>query len=391
MVKFSESQLAFIDEYGDTNIDIDKSDVSKFYILVSVIIDKNRRNEVEKQADIISKNFFSGGEMKSRNIANNDERRIRILSEFANIDFKFYAIVIDKEKIYPDSGLGYKRSFYKYLNRLLYNKLFSSFKEIDVYADEYGYDEFMEGFHKYLNKKLPLNLFPESSFEFVSSDKQPLIQIADIIAGTLARIYDPLKKSARHDEFLKLLNNKILGINAWPPFRHHFNDILWEKEENKNDTLIRDISVNSVRLFIENYRDKKDEESLEQVKILEYIYLMFTIESDKYISTQKIMEVVNYGKRNPISKRYLRSRIIAQLRDKGVIISSSKFGYKIPSSVQDLTAFVNHTFNQINPMLERLQIARKQIKLSSRGEIDIQDFDEYKSFWKIVDSYKNYQ
>ncbi len=62
-----------------------------------------------------------------------------MLEAIADLDFKHYTQVIDKTKIYSDSGLRYSRSFVKYISRALYENLFKAFTELHVIADQFGH------------------------------------------------------------------------------------------------------------------------------------------------------------------------------------------------------------------------------------------------------------
>lgn len=75
---------------------------------------------------------------------------------------------------------------------------------------------------------------------------------------------------------------------------------------------------------------------------------------------------------------YFRSKIIAKLRDNGVILASSNKGYKLPSSSKDLYDFVNHSNSYIQPMIDRLLKCRNQIKLATKNKLDIFDHEEFK-------------
>lgn len=75
---------------------------------------------------------------------------------------------------------------------------------------------------------------------------------------------------------------------------------------------------------------------------------------------------------------YFRSKVVAKLRDKGILISSSNKGYKLPSSSKDLYEFVNHSNSYIQPMIERLIKCRNRIKLATKNELDILDHEEFK-------------
>ena len=66
---------------------------------------------------------------------------------------------------------------------------------------------------------------------------------------------------------------------------------------------------------------------------------------------------------------YFQTKVIAQLRDAGVLIASSSRGYKLPASESDLYDFVTHSNAIIEPMLSRVKRFRDQINTATTGEI----------------------
>ena len=183
-------ELAYIDEFGDTNLETTKSGVSSHFIIAAVLISENRRDGLEGNLEKIREKYFQTGEMKSVSVGKNDDRRRKILTQLASLPFKFHALIVDKRELWKDSGLTYKRSFLKYLHGLVYRKLFTAFPDLIVTADEHGSSDFMNGFIQYVDNNHKPDLFTHGEFQFSTSDKAPLLQIPDFIAGTLARIYD---------------------------------------------------------------------------------------------------------------------------------------------------------------------------------------------------------
>lgn len=57
--------------------------------------------------------------MKSSKIRNNHKRRSLILNELKDLPFNIFAYVIDKRKIRDDGGIRYKKSFFKFLNKII--------------------------------------------------------------------------------------------------------------------------------------------------------------------------------------------------------------------------------------------------------------------------------
>lgn len=212
----SRERFVFVDESGDPDIEISKEGTSDYFVLSAVIVDKDKLENQLEEALLIIDRFFPRGQIKSSKIGGNLPRRQRILEEVAQLSFTHYSQVIDKSLVLSDSGLRYRRSFVKFINRILYENLFESFSDIRVIADQHGTSDFMLGFADYLQRRLPQRLFERSTFEFADSIDHPFIQIADLVAGTINRCYrgqDPM-------DLLQLLRDHTIIIDEWPPRFH---------------------------------------------------------------------------------------------------------------------------------------------------------------------------
>ena len=165
--------IAFIDEFGTNSLEFEKQDVSTHFIITCILINKSSINQILEQLNIIRQRNFQQGEMKSSNVGSDDKRRLKILSELVTVNFQILSLVVDKRKLIGE-GFGYKPSFYKFLNGLVYNDLYKVFAEVDVIMDEHGSEKFMSGFISYIRKMHPPDLFSPitklfSGFEAVIS------------------------------------------------------------------------------------------------------------------------------------------------------------------------------------------------------------------------------
>lgn len=94
-------------------------------------------------------------------------------------------------------GLYYKPVFYKFMNTIVHRELRKAFKEITIIADEFGSNDYMQSFCKYVDNHEGLsNLWGDTCFSFKNSKATVRIQIADFISGTLAWVYDTHKKAS---------------------------------------------------------------------------------------------------------------------------------------------------------------------------------------------------
>jgi hypothetical protein len=367
------SRHVFVDESGDPDISIEKQGVSEYFVLTAVIVDSSDLESEEGKARGIIDRFFPKGEIKSSRIGGNIPRRLEILRAVSGLEFKHYSQVIDKSLILADSGLRFRRSFVKFINRILYRNLFRAFSDLHVIADEHGKSDFMLGFSDYLQRRIPQRLFERSTFQFANSKEYPFIQVADLIAGTILRCYtgqDP------HSSLDPVRQNTIM-IDEWPP---RFPEPLGLEELSELDKysyLVRRHALQQANDFIDERSLSTDPYDQAQVAAVRYLLYHFrSIDPEDYIPTAMLHKhLSDLG--FVMSERVLRQRVIAKLRDEGVFIASTRKGIKIPYSVSDLRDFVSTVNNQVVPYLKRLELCRKHFLLATNGGLDIVGKEEF--------------
>lgn len=374
-------KYAFIDEFGAFGRKFDNPGCSTHFIITAVIADDSDLPLLDKNIERIRGKYFQTGEMKSKTINKNHKKRVEILKELKNLPFKVFVFVCDKRRIYENSGLTYKKTFYKFLNNLVYEELRTAFRQLKIVADEVGGNEYLASFAKYVrDKEVPLSLFDQHEFKFSDSKGALLVQVADIISGSLAYHYDEhKKKKAEGFNYLSLLREKILRIEMFPRSFDEFciPDVNGDPDY---DAEIAEICYRRAASFIKSNPENCDENVKQQIAVLNYLLFRFMNNTPKrYISTKELINQLTFLGYERLSVQTFRNKIIARLRDKGVIISSSKHGYKLPTSELELYNFVNHGKNIIMPMLSRLKICNEAIKLGTLGKIDLFRRAEYQA------------
>jgi hypothetical protein len=376
--------IAFIDEFGTNSLDFEKKDISSHFIITCILIKKDKIEDVMTEIEMVRRNNFQTGEMKSNGVGENHKRRMKILAELVKSDFRIFALIVDKRKLMGE-GFGYKPSFYKFLFGLIYKDLYKVFAQVDVHMDEHGGEQFMKGFIKYIRKNHPPDLFtPENKISFEKSEENILIQLADFICGSLARIFDETKKTDFSNNILSVIRKKIEVLNFFPAnydrFTYDYNG-----DEKRINPEIDELSMRRANAFILNNENNTDPTILIQVKTLKLLRLhRQTINCFRYISTNEILEHLNFNSSEKVSEYFFRTNIIAKLRDKDVLIASSKNGYKLPVSKADLYDFINHGSTVILPMVNRIRKCVDLIKLSTG--VDLIEEDKYGELKKIIDS-----
>lgn len=369
-------RVAFVDDTGNTSLDLQAHDVGSHFIVTAVIVAQDEEDKARHYAEEVRAKHFQTGEMKSSGVARKLVRRVRVLRDLAAGPWRYYSLAIDKSQIRPTSGLIYKRPFIKFLHRQLYERLFEAFSTLSIVADEHGSQQFMAGFERYVGRHFSPDLFSEASFVFRDSKTDPLLQVADFIGGSLGYVFDPRKATEHSPGILNVLGGICLGIEEWPPSRRLF--ALPSAEVGPYDNLVREKALAGAADYVESLSEASEEDRICQREALKYLlfYFMF-YDPAQFVAGTKLVEIVRDQTGMTLTRDNLRLRVIGPLRDAGVLITSSPKGYKLPRSVTDMLSFVEHGHSIIAPMLDRLDRARRLLKLASDGGVDILDDARY--------------
>lgn len=239
-------------------------------------------------------------------------------------------------------------------------------------------------FKKYVQKQNQPNLFSSSEFNIVNSKNSYFIQLAAFIAGTLGYIFDENKKSEFSSEFEEILKPITSSFNIFP--EQYSYKIL--EETNIDDTFdprIAEVCFLRIKNFIDT-EIGTDQIKIDQINFLKLLLLFQRANArNRYIKTGEIFMHLNQSRSENLAQEYFRSKVVGNLRDNGILIASSREGYKIPSSLKDLEKFINIGKSIILPMLSRIKETRNIIKLATGNELDLLDKEEFKELKKIIE------
>jgi len=272
-------------------------------------------------------------------------------------------------------------------NDLLYNKIKRIEDKIEIYHDNHGNTDFMESFKAYMGEKGKPDLFCEYvGPTFVDSANEPIIQLADFVAGTLLKIHDTTQVIADKQIFNKLLEPHKIVIENWPLFKEY---CIETETENKWDAPIEE----AMRREISNYfveHDNSDEE-INRMQVATLMMLLYNhdYEKNKPIHADAIidrLEQVGYAK---ISKQVFTANIIGAIRDKGIIIAGGHDGYRLATTQKDIQDYMNHDKSIIEPMLYRLDKAIDTIRLATKGDLNVFEDQQFIRLGRLATAYKN--
>lgn len=378
----------FLDESGSFGFDFSKPKCSSHFIIVAALVNESQLNAVTDSMENIRKKYFQTGEIKSKNIRDKQyKRRIRILKDILALPINFALLVVDKKRIYVDSYLRtQKKTFYKFFYQQIYSDLINSIENISIHPDEVGDKQDLEEFARYYYRKSePYSLFHDVDFAFDNSKNSLLVQVADLVAGSIAKNIDSTRKSEIDTtNYIALLQSKIIYRKDFPWSTDEF--FQQAQFDSKNDRDIAELSLRIVDEFCYNHSGADEAEIKQQIAVLQYLRFRFTQNQfRRYICTRELMNhLINSGF-DKMSVSTFRMKIIAKLRDEGVILASSANGYKIPSKVSEVYDFINHGKNVILPMLNRLKKCNDTIRLATNNSLNLFERAEYKELAELLD------
>lgn len=374
-------KFAFIDESGDNGLNFSKS--GTHFLVTAVIVNESDYDAVEKGTLKLRSHYFRGGELKSSKIGKNAKKRKDILKDISGLKVRVFTVAIDKRHL-VSKGFKYKKSFYKYIHRILDSELIKVFEELTISSDSYGDAEFMEGFQAYIKKHHPPDLFNNFNFKFEGSKSNTFLQLADFICGSIGRVYNSNDDDSDKSQYIEILKPVLILIYHWPPrYEKYINDL--KDSGHIFNEIITDVSCRIALNYISAWSSTTDQVKKYQVECLKYLLFNFYINPDKYISTKELIRHLSPLESDTIKPTTFRLQVMAKLRDQGVLVASNERGFKIPTTEKDCLNFIETSNKTIAPMLTRIQRFRNSILLATNGQFDVLGPSQFSYLKKVFD------
>lgn len=185
----------FIDDSGDPGFKISKGSSSHFIIAMVVF---NDELEIEKTAVAIKelkRKLKFPDYTEFRFFKTYSGAKIRFFKTINPFKFKIRCIVVDKSKIRSDELKMNKNSFYSYFIKEALRHNGGSILNAKIRIDGHGDRIFRKSFLSYLRRELnSKDKCIIKNCKLIDSKNSPLIQMADMIAGSINRSYNISKK-----------------------------------------------------------------------------------------------------------------------------------------------------------------------------------------------------
>ena len=303
-------RIAYIDECGSFGFDFTTDGASKFYILCAVVVEDAQLDNLHTSFNEIKQNNgFAKTEMKSSKIGSDNKRRTKIISQLMPIEFRVVLLIADKQKFMAESPLTeYKKTFIKFLHQRLYDRLYHVYPKLKIIEDETGTTEFQESFKKYVSERRPqFNLLNEYDFDYCDSKDEILVQLADLIGGSVNRFL--IDQTAPN--YLEMLRGKILLVDEFPS-KHEPYWGTTKPEDCKFDKDIYALSVKCASDFIDKNEKSDLDEKRAQVAFLRYLLFQAqNVNPTRYIYSNQIISVLREYTDQKVSRNFLYRKVIA--------------------------------------------------------------------------------
>lgn len=207
--------LVFVDESGDAGLKVGNGSSSHFIVALTIFDDRDEAREADNHITSIRRQLKLRTDFEFHFHKMSATIRQTFLQEMNQFRYRYCCIVINKAKL-TGPGFKYPASFYKYACKLVCSNAKDYLNEAKVVIDGSGTREFKRQLATYLKKNVN---DPSCGYRHIKavgmedSKKSNLLQLADMIAGSVARSYKGKGDSAT---YRALIRAKETYVQVWP-------------------------------------------------------------------------------------------------------------------------------------------------------------------------------
>ncbi len=196
--------IIFIDESGDPGFKTSKGSSPSFVISLIIFEDEIDAEETALKIKKLKRALGKRKEFEFKFNKCNKEHRKVFLQSVAGCKYKIRSIVVIKKHIYSPFLRQTKMGFYNFVLKKVLENNNDSIIDAKVRLDASGEKTFRQSLTTYLRKNLNTkNKKTMKNIRFRDSKKDVLIQLADMIVGSIRKFYDGDSKDAK--EYRKII------------------------------------------------------------------------------------------------------------------------------------------------------------------------------------------
>jgi hypothetical protein len=202
--------LVFVDDSGDAGFKLDRGS-SKHFVIACVVFDDNL--DAEETALKIKRlrralKWRDDHEFKFNKT--NKQIRLAFLNEVKTCNFRIRGIVADKSVIRSSELRRSKTKFYNYMIKEVLSKSVGSIKNGSIRLDGHEDRAYKKAATTYFRQQANPNGAVIKDLRFVNSKSDNLIQLADMVAGSILRTTQGTKNDS--NDYLKVITKRIEDI-----------------------------------------------------------------------------------------------------------------------------------------------------------------------------------
>lgn len=202
--------LVFVDDAGDAGFKLERGS-SKYFVIACVIFDDNLdAEETALKIKRLRRNLGWRDDQEFKFNKSNRKIRSVFLQEITNCKFRVRAIVADKSQITSTVLKQDKNKFYNYMIKEVLSKSARSVSDASIRLDGHEDREYKKAANAYFRKHVNQKGNVVKDFRFVDSRTNSLIQLADMVAGSLLRT----TQDSKTDQFIykRIIDERIEDI-----------------------------------------------------------------------------------------------------------------------------------------------------------------------------------
>src|SRR3990167_6551638 len=202
--------LVFIDDSGDPGFKLD-SGSSRYFVIACVIFDDNLdAEETALKIKRLRKSLKWRDEHEFKFNKTNKQIRLEFLDNIKGCPFRIRAIVTDKTLIRSTELKKNKNKFYNYMIKEVLSKSDGFIKNASIRLDGHEDRAYKQAATTYFRQQVTGKNKIISKMKFVNSKSDNLIQLADMVAGSIFRSAHSSKNDSQ--VYLKTIQKRIEDI-----------------------------------------------------------------------------------------------------------------------------------------------------------------------------------
>lgn len=201
--------LVFIDESGDPGFRLDRGSSKVFVTSMVLFGDPRQAALTDRKIRQLRERLNVNPEFKFNKCKSG--YRDEFFREVAGCGFSARFVVVQKELIHSAALKAKKESFYKFFIKMMMKYDGGMLRDAKVIIDGSGDRPFKKQFKAYIRKNVPPDCVREVHLRDSADD--PLVQLADMTAGAIARSYNAERKDK--DRWRDMLNRNGQISNVW--------------------------------------------------------------------------------------------------------------------------------------------------------------------------------